>query len=78
MIFSTITFDELGLRATVSRRHRIASIARIYDEEVAKALGGSVELLGAMIRSKKGYINWYSWDDNRLPIEVFNCVSTMI
>jgi len=75
MILSSVTFDELGLQATVARQHRIASVVRIYDEEV---FGGSIELLGALIRTKKGYINWCSWDDSRLPIEVFDCVSTMI
>ena len=71
MIVSAVTFDELGLRISVSRGHNIACVSFWAGTDPP-------DLFGALIRTKSGYLNWLPCQGKRLPIEVFACASTMI
>ncbi len=67
--FSSITFDKLGLRARVSRVHRIAGVSDLVTRQT----------IGALKRQVEGQIDWASFGDNRpCPVEIFNVVATMI
>lgn len=66
---SAVTFPALGLRAEVSRRHRMAGVFDL----VAQAP------IGMLHRRPAGYVNWQSTSNTfSCPVEIFDVVSTMI
>lgn len=66
--FSSITFDKLGMRVQVSRKHGTAGVFRLTGES-----------LGALMRKSDGCLDWeYCYDDLPCPVEVFEVVCTMI
>ena len=72
--FSSVTFDELGLRVHVSRSHRTAGVFRLVS--VARGLHG--ESVGALMRKPEGWLEWQSCGNDPCPVEVFDVVRTMI
>lgn len=66
---SSITFPTLGVRATVSRRHRMVSV---FDLVAFRPVG---MLHRTMLR---GHLDWQPTGQKPCPIEVFAVVATMI
>lgn len=71
--FSSITFDELGLRAHVSRSRRTAGVFDLMTQKT----------IGVLIRRPEGRIDWQSLpeigqSEVPCPIEIFDVVCTMI
>lgn len=66
---TSITFDELGVRAHVWRRAGKAVVSDTIHHKV----------LGTLSRHYRGALNWESYACvTACPIEVFNTVATMI
>ncbi len=71
--FSSITFDELGMRVHVSRKHGTAGVFRLTGES-----------LGALMRKPDiGSVSCLNWASCRIdgppcPMPIFEVVCTMI
>lgn len=71
--FSSVTFSELGLRAHIARKHRMAGVFDLMTQKT----------IGALIRRPEGRIDWQSFPEigqfeEACPIEIFDVVCTMI
>lgn len=68
-MWSSVTFDKLGLRLLVGRTQKVACVTDLKRGQI----------IGAMSRcSCHNSLQWLPKDDDKLPIEVLEVAATMI